>query len=124
MPRPSVTILPQQFRSHQIPQRLPIGGNSINLTNSVELSARPILAPEVAAPAIQRIDKVISENQAIVETLDPLWPRRYMRQNSKDDHTVLTMEKAAAATNRRIHPNSQVTMSLVTSSPQPQPGMN
>merc|ERR1719510_2694542 len=33
---------------------------------------------------IQRIDKVISENQAIVETLDPLWPRRYMRQSSKD----------------------------------------
>ena len=32
----------------------------------------------------QRIDKVISENQAIVETLDPLWPRRYMRQNSKE----------------------------------------
>ncbi len=32
----------------------------------------------------QRIDKVISENQAIVETLDPLWPRRYMRQSSKD----------------------------------------
>ncbi len=33
----------------------------------------------------QRIDKVISENQAIVETLNPLWSRRYMRQSSKDD---------------------------------------
>lgn len=34
----------------------------------------------------QRIDKVISENQAIVETLDPLWTRKYMRQSSKDNN--------------------------------------
>ena len=40
---------------------------------------------EIRIPELQqRIDKVISENQAIVETLDPLWPRRYMRQSSKD----------------------------------------
>jgi len=42
-------------------------------------------AKKVAAEVLQqRIDKVISENQAIVETFDSLWPRRYMRQNSKD----------------------------------------
>ena len=169
----SVTILPQSattahFRSQPIPTRLP-SGSSINLTNSVELSSavapRPVTArsggggptssggPSASVSATmapdflqQRIDKVISENQAIVETLDPLWPRRYMRQNSKDDHTVtvpsssgghggssLTMEKAhqqqqpqsgvggpAPPPNRRLHPSSQVTMSLVTSSPQPQ----
>lgn len=32
----------------------------------------------------QRINKVISQNQAIVETLDPLWKGRYMRQASKE----------------------------------------
>ena len=33
----------------------------------------------------QRINKVISENQAIVETLDPFWKGRYMRQSSRED---------------------------------------
>ena len=105
-----------------MPARLPLGGSSINLTNSVELSARPSIGPDFLQ---QRIDKVISENQAIVETLDPLWPRRYMRQNSKDEHNsnVLTMEKAPPTT-RRLHPSSQVTMSLVTSSPTSQPAKN
>ena len=52
--------------------RLP-PGSSISLTNSVELSPRPV-NPEILH---QRIDKVISENQAIVETWDSLhWPRR------------------------------------------------
>ena len=108
----------------QMPTRLPLGGSSINLTNSVELSARPSIGPDFLQ---QRIDKVISENQAIVETLDPLWPRRYMRQNSKDEHNnVLTMEKASPqpTTTRRLHPSSQVTMSLVTSSPTSQPAKN
>ena len=106
-----------------MPARLPLGGSSINLTNSVELSARPSIGPDFLQ---QRIDKVISENQAIVETLDPLWPRRYMRQNSKDEHNnVLTMEKASPQpTPRRLHPSSQVTMSLVTSSPTSQPAKN
>ena len=54
--------------------RLP-PGSSISLTNSVELSPRPV-GPEFLQ---QRIDKVISENQAIVETWDSLhWPRRYV----------------------------------------------
>ena len=33
----------------------------------------------------QRINKVISANQAIVDTLDPLWKTRYMRQSSRED---------------------------------------
>ena len=33
----------------------------------------------------QRINKVISENQAIVETLDPFWKGRYMRQSSREE---------------------------------------
>ena len=32
----------------------------------------------------QRIDKVISQNQAIVDTMDPIWHRRYIRTNSKE----------------------------------------
>ena len=48
--------------------------------NSPKKSGTELRIPELQ----QRIDKVISENQAIVETLDPLWPRRYMRQSSKD----------------------------------------
>ena len=48
-----------------------------------------------------------------------------MRQNSKDEHNnVLTMEKAPQPTTRRLHPSSQVTMSLVTSSPTSQPAKN
>ena len=103
--------------------KLPLG-SSISLTNSVELSPRPV-GPDFLQ---QRIDKVISENQAIVETWDPLWPRRYMRQNSKDPGTassingpsesVVTVEK----TNRKImfaSTPSQVTMSLVTSASLP-----
>uniref|UniRef100_L7LUM1 Putative gpi-anchored cell surface glycoprotein flocculin n=1 Tax=Rhipicephalus pulchellus TaxID=72859 RepID=L7LUM1_RHIPC len=40
--------------------------------------------PQVTSPQIleQHISKIISENAAIVETLDPLWTKRYMRHNS------------------------------------------
>ncbi|XP_046648974.1 transcription factor HIVEP3-like isoform X2 [Daphnia pulicaria] len=33
----------------------------------------------------ERISQIISKNQAIVETLDPIWPRRYVRQSSRDN---------------------------------------
>jgi hypothetical protein len=52
----------------------------------------------------QRIDKVISENQAIVETLDPLWPRRYMRQSSKDQSNNEGSDKGhGRAANRKYN---------------------
>lgn len=132
-PQPSVSFLPQpaamSFMPPSRPSRLPLGtslpvGSSISLTNSVELSspARPPVAPAYDYVQ-QRIDKVISENQAIVETCDPLWPRRYMRQGKEipngADQNVVTVEKTS---NRKIifasNPSaqSQVTMSLVTSS--------
>ena len=48
---------------------------------------------------IEHIDKVISQNQAIVDIVDPIWQRRYMRQNSKegaDDKLARGKPKAAA----------------------------
>ena len=110
-----MTFLPQQPQQQQQPQRrLP---NGISLTNSVELTQ-----PRPANDYVQqRIDKVISQNQAIVETLDPLWPRRYMRQNSKDQPglepavSMVTVEK----TRNKIS-SGQVTMSLVQSQPKVQ----
>ncbi|XP_042148047.1 transcription factor sma-9 [Ixodes scapularis] len=40
--------------------------------------------PKVTSPQIleQHISKIISENAAIVETLDPLWTKRYMRSTA------------------------------------------
>ena len=68
---PQAPQIPPQTTA-QAMARLP-PGSSISLTNSVELSPRPV-GPEFLQ---QRIDKVISENQAIVETWDSLhWPRR------------------------------------------------
>lgn len=68
---PQAPQVPPQTTT-QAMARLP-PGSSISLTNSVELSPRPV-GPEFLQ---QRIDKVISENQAIVETWDSLhWPRR------------------------------------------------
>ena len=49
----------------------------------------------------QRIDKVISQNQAIVDIVDPIWQRRFNRQNSKegasaDDKLARGKTRAAA----------------------------
>ena len=63
---PQAPQIPPQTTA-QAMARLP-PGSSISLTNSVELSPRPV-GPEFLQ---QRIDKVISENQAIVETWDSL----------------------------------------------------
>ncbi|XP_064488114.1 uncharacterized protein LOC135400263 [Ornithodoros turicata] len=40
--------------------------------------------PKITSPQIleQHISKIISQNAAIVETLDPLWAKRYMRHSS------------------------------------------
>jgi hypothetical protein len=50
-----------------------------------KISVSPLCySPGAPSPEfLQRhISKIISENQAIVETMDPLWPRRYLRQHS------------------------------------------
>ena len=47
---------------------------------------QPPPPPHINAESLeQRINKVISENQAIVETLDPFWKGRYMRQSSREE---------------------------------------
>ncbi|KAF4523486.1 hypothetical protein B566_EDAN004555 [Ephemera danica] len=33
----------------------------------------------------RRISKIISDNQAIVETMEPLWPRKYTQQRSREE---------------------------------------
>ncbi len=106
-----VSYQPQQ--PPQLPQRLPVMGPSISLTNSVELTTRPAPAELLQ----QRIDKVISENQAIVETWDPLWPRRYMRQKEANSEAIVTVEKTNKKVLYTTTNASQVTMSLVTSAP-------
>ncbi|XP_076330364.1 uncharacterized protein LOC143236027 isoform X1 [Tachypleus tridentatus] len=47
-------------------------------------SAKSVKSPIITSPQIleERISKLISENAAIVETLDPLWSWRYTRQSS------------------------------------------
>lgn len=47
-------------------------------------SPRHQRSPKLASPEYlqQHISNLISQNAAIVETLDPLWPRRYTRQSS------------------------------------------
>ncbi|XP_054724759.1 LOW QUALITY PROTEIN: uncharacterized protein LOC129235099 [Uloborus diversus] len=56
-------------------------------SNSSVLSAesqKVVKCPKITSPQIleQHISKIISENAAIVETLDPMWSRRYFKQNS------------------------------------------
>ena len=63
----------------------PVMPTDLTTTGSTHSTQSRRHGSEIRIPELQqRIDKVISENQAIVETLDPLWPRRYMRQSSKD----------------------------------------
>lgn len=47
-------------------------------------SQKPAKIPKITSPQIleQHISKIISENAAIVETLDPKWTRRYCKQSS------------------------------------------
>ncbi|XP_013787785.1 uncharacterized protein LOC106471712, partial [Limulus polyphemus] len=58
---------------------------SVTISNhGASLSAKSVKSPVVTSPQIleERISKLISENAAIVETLDPLWSWRYTRQSS------------------------------------------
>ena len=75
--RPRLPVAPLQLTSAT-------SAASASTNQPTDLSVVKKVGPDFLQ---QRIDKVISENQAIVETLDPLWPRRYMRQSSKDQST-------------------------------------
>jgi hypothetical protein len=86
-------ILPQRplNLAHDERPRLPVAPLPMAAVTSSSNMATDLSSKKVAPDFLQqRIDKVISENQAIVETLDPLWPRRYMRQSSKDQVTSVT----------------------------------
>ena len=55
----------------------------------------------------QRIDKVISQNQAIVDIVDPIWKRKYNRQNSKEG--AATEDKLARGKTRAAAPTAPTT---------------
>ena len=68
-----------------------VGLPAVRTVASAAASASPPQQPadlskkaESLQQRIEHIDKVISQNQAIVDIVDPIWQRRYMRQNSKE----------------------------------------
>ena len=69
--------------------------------------------PQLPSPGFlqARISQIISENQAIVETMDPLWPRRYVRQSSRDAKDAGGVASCAAAA---AAPSSVTSSSLTT----------
>lgn len=84
---------PLILHSSSMPTDLSTTGSSCNNASPSKKVGSELRIPELQ----QRIDKVISENQAIVETLDPLWPRRYMRQSSKDKEKETSIGLTTAA---------------------------
>jgi hypothetical protein len=56
-------------------------------TSASDLSKKPLQHTINSTQLEQRINKVISQNQAIVETLDPFWKGRYMRQSSRESES-------------------------------------
>ncbi|GFU40564.1 transcription factor HIVEP3 [Trichonephila clavipes] len=50
-------------------------------------SQKTLKFPKITSPQIleQHISKIISENAAIVETLDPVWSRRFFKQTSQNN---------------------------------------
>jgi len=63
-----------------------ISREQTNNANSTDMSKKhpPHINPVSLEDPVSRINKVISQNQAIVETLDPFWKGRYMRQSSRE----------------------------------------
>ena len=81
----TVSNLPGSARPSLIPSSsIPTDLSTKGISHDQNSPKKPGTELRIDNEIKQRIDKVISENQAIVETLDPLWPRRYMRQSSKD----------------------------------------
>ena len=73
-------------------------------------SAESVAAPPGSRPSPgflqERISQIISKNQAIVETKDPLWPRRYIRQSSRDKEAVTVPKGANSGVRTDILPPS------------------
>ena len=107
----TVAIIPQQS-SHRIVNnaRIPPPSAAIPTVN--------LEPPRPVADSIpQHIDKIISHNQTIVETLDPLWTKKFMRHKDEQQPSVVTLEKASPARKFITTNSGQVTMSLVNSKP-------
>ena len=71
----------------------------------------------------QRINKVISENKAIVETLDPFWKGRYMRQSSREDANNKDRPRrySQTTTSQPVEETFQPTVQPQPQPPPPQP---
>ena len=63
---------------------------------------------------IEHIDKVISQNQAIVDVVDPIWQRRYMRQNSKEGATAADDKLARGKARPAAPPTSTAAVVALT----------
>ena len=78
---PVVTATGASNLGHKLPTApLPPSGTAAAATDPAmpqDLSASATKKSPHAETVIKKIDQLMSENQAIVDTLDPLWPRRY-----------------------------------------------
>ena len=55
----------------------------------------------------ERISQIISKNQAIVETLDPIWPRRYVRQSSRDKESNASTKGSSSSSRSETSPSAR-----------------
>ncbi|XP_057377952.1 transcription factor HIVEP2-like [Daphnia carinata] len=82
---PASTTTPEKFKTPYKPKF----HNLKNPEDNVETSQTADVVEGPNRPSAgflhERITQIISKNQAIVETLDPIWPRRYVRQSSRDN---------------------------------------
>lgn len=71
-----------------IPEILSNDDSSSSVLSSESL--KTVKIPKITSPQIleQHISKIISENAAIVETLDPKWSRRYCKQSSLSNSPI------------------------------------
>ena len=83
---------PQDLSGHHFPSGVYTGKNGRVQPDRRDLDTRKVSSSSSSSSSHlsaetleQRINKVISENQAIVETLDPFWKGRYMRQSSREE---------------------------------------
>lgn len=81
VPRPEGVSLPSSIYGNQ-GRRLEDTLAGLRLAPAPRESVVVRAKPKVTSPQIleQHISKIISENAAIVETLDPLWSKRYTRR--------------------------------------------
>ena len=75
----------QQQQPHKLPSApLPPPSSAEPSSVPQDLSAATANKSQQAENVIKKIDQLVSENQAIVDTLDPLWVRRYKWSQGKD----------------------------------------